>query len=98
MGDYDIATGDTALHGKTMVSTVVDTVTLADYVNSFTLIVYTGTSVPVYVTADGSTPAAGNANARVVLPGERRTFSVTTGEDATVKLVSASAAVYSIEL
>lgn len=98
MATYDIATGDFAVHGKTLVTSTVDTITVADFVDDVTVIIYSGTSAPVYVTTDGSTPSTSNAKARVLLPGERRVFPLGTGADGVVKVVSASAAVYSIEL
>lgn len=98
MATYSIATGDLAAHGKTLVSNTADTITVADFVDDVTVVVYAGTTVPVFVTTDGSTPATSNAKARVILPGERRVFPMPTNTGGTVKIVSASAAVYSVEV
>lgn len=57
MGSYTIGAGKRAAHDKVLVASTVDTVTLTD--DADVVEVITDGTAKVYVTVDGSTPAAG---------------------------------------
>jgi len=110
MTDYSIAAGDVAVHAKTLTSGSEDVVTFpgVDADGVVTLILHPGTSAPVYVST-GNVPATiAGPKCRVLFPGWSGTLTGPSGVLAglsgasstpptTVRLISAEAAVYSVE-
>ena len=82
-------------HGVLVIG-VVATVVLADYA-AFVRVINRGGASAIWVRMDGVDPVVGGSESYAVLPNEERRFAVPDPRVSEVRLISDSAAPYSVE-
>lgn len=95
MANRTIGDSDLALHAVTLTPSTQDVVTLpARFSGDPVVLVHPGGDDPVYVSVGAVAATVGGVACRVVWPG----FALRLDDATTIRLISAGAAIYSIEL
>lgn len=100
MANHTIGADDRAVHAVTLAPNTQDVVTLPTrFAARPVVVVHPGSDAPVYVSTGAAAAVVGGAACRVVWPGFALELDALAQDDTkTIRLISASAATYSVEL
>jgi len=95
MADFVLAADEIAIHNKTLVPNVEDTVTFPArfQIGDPVLIIHPGGVEPVYVASGAQAATVAGARCRIVFPGN----ALRLDDVSVVRLISAAAVTYSVE-
>lgn len=95
MATYSIASGDIAVHEKSLAAGVEDVVNFAEDISDVEVLVHSG-SAPVYFTVDRAATAVAGPRTVAVMPSSAVQVQVWTRGASQVRLISSASAVYSV--